>query len=68
MIDRAGQLWKSIMTETFRFVIRSYEGVWQDDSPCVWHEYINLGEGSHGRAREEVDGNWEARRDWRRIL
>lgn len=68
MIDRSGQLWLSKRIGTYRYVIRSYDGVWQDDSPCAWHEYINIGDGSHGRAREKVDGSWEHRRDWSRVL
>lgn len=68
MIDRSGQLWLSVKIGTYRYVIRSYEGVWEgDNSACVWHEFINLERGTHGRARERVDGGWETRQDWKRV-
>lgn len=68
MIDRSGQLWLSKMIGTYRYVFRSYEGVWSDDSPCVWHEYIDLAKGTFGRAREKHEGSWETRRDWGRVV
>lgn len=66
MIDRSGQLWLSRIG-TYRYVIRSYEGAWVDESLCTWHEYVSLADGTFGRAREKVDGGWETRRDWKRI-
>ncbi len=68
MIDRSGQLWVSKQTATYRYVIRSYDGVWEGDgSTCVWHEFVNLEKGIHGKARERQDGTWEVRRDWKRV-
>lgn len=67
MIDRSGQLWLSQTIPTYRYIHRSYEGVWEDGTRCAWHEYINLETGAVGRAREKRDGSWETRRDWTRL-
>jgi hypothetical protein len=68
VIDRSGQLWISKQTNTYRYVISSCEGVWVGDNlACVWHEFINLEKGIHGKARESHDGTWEVRRDWKRV-